>query len=57
MRNWSPSNIFDVRGKTVVDKTGKAYKVELFASGWSIGDSMKMDIWEACAMLNHIEAK
>ena len=57
MRNWSPLNIFDVRGKTVSDKTGKAYKVELFASGWSIGDSSRMDIWEACAMLNNIEAE
>jgi hypothetical protein len=55
-RNWTPGNIFDVRGKIVVDRVGKSHTVELLASGWKIDNTSGMDVWAACHMLNDMQA-
>lgn len=57
IKNWSPANIFDLRGKTVRDRSGDTHLVELYAGGWSIGKAERMDIWEACSMLNNMQAE
>lgn len=54
--NWSPHNIFDARGKTIIAKDGTTCLVELYAGGWAIGNHTKMDVWAACHLLNDLDA-
>ena len=50
--NWTPGNIFNVRGKKVIDQSGRLYDVEFYADGWKVGNFERLDIWAACRVLN-----
>lgn len=55
--NWSPHNIFDARGKTIIAKDRTMHLVELYAGGWTIGKHERMDVWAACHLLNDLGAR
>ena len=64
MNTWTPSNIFDHKGKQMESNRGK---VKLYlrgtGGGWNISESAgetlveNVDIWTACRILNNIGAR
>ena len=56
MKNWNPENIFNVRDRDVLDKSGKMHMVRLYTDGWKIGVCEGMDVWQAVRLLNEMEA-
>lgn len=56
MVNWTVTSIFEARGRTVTSRNGTVYPVQLDETGWRVGPFDHLDIWQACSVLNHIEA-
>lgn len=55
--NWNVSNIFEARDKQVRLRDGSLALVKLYPGGWEIGAQSRMDVWNACALLNNLEAE
>jgi hypothetical protein len=55
--NWTTDSIWQARDKQVVTHGGPAWRVKLYAAGWTVGPYDGMDIWSACRVLNDVEAR